>query len=148
MFRRHRDFVTVPNVIGMSPSRAKREADHAGLWLRGPEADAGPIVVSDMPTGVITARAPKRVRWSIRGPCSRCGSIAMTVEVAECGSLADRYPIRRATRKCSTRCSSGASLDQAPIRSGSATVRSQRRPSTALRVRQVAAEFISPAVKD
>ncbi|MFC9766133.1 PASTA domain-containing protein [Rhodococcus jostii] len=59
MFRRHRDFVTVPNVIGMSPSRAKREADHAGLWLRGPEADAGPIVVSDMPTGVITARAPE-----------------------------------------------------------------------------------------
>ncbi|GAF46964.1 PASTA domain-containing protein [Rhodococcus wratislaviensis] len=59
MFRRHRDFVTVPNVIGMSPSRAKREAAHAGLWLRGPEADAGPIVESDMPTGVITAQTPE-----------------------------------------------------------------------------------------
>ncbi|MDX5961826.1 PASTA domain-containing protein [Rhodococcus opacus] len=59
MFRRHRDFITVPNVIGMSPSKAKRAADHAGLRLRGPEADAGPIVESDMPTGVITAQAPE-----------------------------------------------------------------------------------------
>ncbi|TQC45149.1 PASTA domain-containing protein [Rhodococcus sp. WS4] len=59
MFRRPRDLVVVPNVIGMSPSKAKREADHAGLWLRGPEADAGPIGKSDMPTGVITAQAPK-----------------------------------------------------------------------------------------
>ncbi|MGW5152677.1 PASTA domain-containing protein [Rhodococcus koreensis] len=58
MVRRNRDFVAVPNVIGMSPSQAKRGAARAGLWLRGPEADAGPIVESDMPTGVVTAQAP------------------------------------------------------------------------------------------
>lgn len=58
MFRRHRDLVVVPNVIGMSPSKAKRAAAHAGLWLRGPEADAGPLGKSDLPTGVITAQAP------------------------------------------------------------------------------------------
>ncbi|TQC42493.1 PASTA domain-containing protein [Rhodococcus sp. WS4] len=59
MFRRHRDFITVPNVIGMSPLQAKREANHAGLWLRGPEADAGPIGESELSTGVITAQAPE-----------------------------------------------------------------------------------------
>ncbi|MBV6760564.1 hypothetical protein KV605_29430 [Rhodococcus opacus] len=42
----------------MSPSKAKRAADHAGLWLRGPEADAGPLGKSDLHTGVITAQAP------------------------------------------------------------------------------------------
>ena len=89
MFRRRRDLVTVPNVIGMSTSQAKREADHAGLWLRGPEADAGPVVVSDMPTGVITAQAPES--GSLVGPGS---ALAVWIEGNDDGRGGMREPRR------------------------------------------------------
>ena len=89
MFRRHRDLVTVPNVIGMSPAEAKRAADHAELQLRGPEADAAPIVESDMPTGVITDQAPES--GSLVGPGS---TLAVWIDRNDDGRGGMREPRR------------------------------------------------------
>ena len=57
----------------MSVSNAKREAARAGLWLRGPEADAGRVVESDWPGGVVTAQAPES--GSVVGPGPRAGGV-------------------------------------------------------------------------